>query len=61
MRVQFPLATPPSPRGPEWPLEVIWAARILRDFTSRSHEGLIVGAHSSPNGSDDPKNKGEVR
>jgi hypothetical protein len=37
------------------------AARILRDFTSASHEGIIVSAHSCPNGSDGPKNKGGVR
>ena len=33
----------------------------LRDFTSASHERLMRRAHSSHNGSDDPKNKGEVR
>lgn len=57
MRVQFPLATPPSPSQPRLVRDGAWALlNILRDFTSASHEGLMADAHSSPNGSDGPKN-----
>ena len=57
MRVQFPLATPPSPSQPRAELlRGLGAARNFRDFTFVSHEGLMADAHSSPDGSDGPKN-----